>query len=319
LFSAKNISHQAAMWPTYASEGGSTYKAHHFPYHPTIHPLRRNNAVTNKPNFVELLKAHVLGGHGEEEKEFEKAYIQHLIDKKSPLHFGSTSKDKFDKKTQKLLGQLDVNGTVGNHQMDFYERDFLRWLSENRDKEIQLEKQGVNSKEIEKIMRNQHFDERADDWTSNKAIVDENGVEHPHKLGLDGYMYGLEWFTPEERTAIMQHLYDEEGGVDNHDTITLPSGEKIPSARLNYNNILRRTPDMNYMTRGQGFLGRNSSYRMESNEDDFDAGEGMFNQIALGELAHQPTSLKESFSHYILEEINNKYAKEIQSGSIPDL
>lgn len=319
LFSAKNISHQAAMWPTYATEGGSTYKAHHFPYHQTVHPLRRNNAVTDKPNFVELLKAYVLGGHGEEEKEFEKAYVQHLIDKKSPLHFGSTSKDKFDKKTQKLLGQLDVNGTVGNHQMDFYERDFLRWLSENRDKEIQLEKQGVNSKEIEKIMRNQHFDERADDWTSNKAIVDENGVEHPYKLGLDGYMYGLEWFTPEERTAIMQHLYDEEGGVDNHDTITLPSGEKIPSARLNYNNILRRTPDMNYMTRGQGFFGRNSSYRMESNEDDFESGEGMFNQMALGELAHQPTSLKESFSHYILEEINNKYAKEIQSAEIPDL
>ena len=325
LLGATSIAQQASLWPTYVGTGASSYKAHHFPYHESVHPMRKTNTVTGMPNFVELLRAFALGGHGEEEAEFEKKYIKHLKDKKSPLYFGASSKDtvvgrKLEYlKTQKLLGKLDVNGVVGNHQMDFYERDYRRWLLANRDIEIELEEQGLKPKEINEVLRNQHFDSRAKDWISDKhektTSFDTEGYEenveyHPHALGLDGYMFGLEWFTPQERTAIMKHIYDEMGGVDDHDHITLPNGEKIPTARIIHNNIMRRTPDMNYMMRGQGYHGRNAPYRLESNESDYETGEGAFNQVAIGELSHMPYNLEQSFSHYILDEINKKHTKE---------
>jgi hypothetical protein len=55
-------------------------------------------------------------------------------------------------------------------------------------------------------------------------VLDDKYEEHPTRLGHLGYMLGLEWFSPEERSAIVNHI--DEKGLDDHDLITLPNGQK---------------------------------------------------------------------------------------------
>ena len=42
-------------------------------------------------------------------------------------------------------------------------------------------------------------------------------------------MLGLEWLSPEERTAVMKGMRE---GVDDNHLIELPNGQKVPSVRL---------------------------------------------------------------------------------------
>ena len=215
----------------------------------------------------------------------EEAFHSHLLKNNSPVLHGLKNTNSTSK--TKVLGSLKLNGVNDSHQIDLYNRDFQRWFAQNQELLVKFQKEGRPKSEIENRMRHQHFEERADDWESNGYSEDANGEKHPHGLGLDGFMYGLEWFTPEERTAVMEQIHDEKG-LDGRDAITLPNGDKIPSARIAHNNLLRRTPEMNYMLRKGSAKGRNEHYQLESNEDDFTGGEARFNQRAVGTLAHSP-------------------------------
>ena len=100
-----------------------------------------------------------------------------------------------------------------------------------------------------------------------------------------------------------------EQGIDNKSTLTLPNGEKIPTARIAVNNLLRRTPEMNFMLRSNQNFGRNAHYRNQSNEDDYSQGENRFIRSALGESVHNHNDLLDyPIADYILSEINEKYA-----------
>ena len=285
LSGATDVKHSHAVWPTYKAGVGSTYKDYNFPYHKNNHPLRRMNTSSGRANFVEVLRAHSLGGHGDVEKEMEEAFHSHLLKNNSPVLHGLKNTNSTSK--TKVLGSLKLNGVNDSHQIDLYNRDFQRWFVQNQELLVKFQKEGRPKSEIENRMRHQHFEERADDWESNGYSEDANGEKHPHGLGLDGFMYGLEWFTPEERTAVMEQIHDEKG-LDGRDAITLPNGDKIPSARIAHNNLLRRTPEMNYMLRKGSAKGRNEHYQLESNDDDFTGGAARFNQRAVGTLAHSP-------------------------------
>ena len=311
LLGAKDIHHTHAVWPTYQADIHTSYKNHHFPYHEKAHPLRRINAHSGRSNFVETLRAHSIGGHSEDEKKMEAAYHTHLLKNASPVLFGL---GKGKNKTS-VLGSLKVNGVNDYHQEDLYNRDYQRWLKDNEHLTAQWQKEGKSKIEIANRLRDRHFEDRADDWESNSySEEDANGEKHPHGLGLDGFMYGLEWFTPEERTAVMRHMHEK--GLDDHSTITLPNGEKIATGRIAYNNVLRRTPEMNYMTRKGNVRGRNEHYRLESNEEDFKGGENRFIQRALGTLAHSPIKDGDHpISQYILDALNNHYGIDAEDES----
>ena len=305
------LSNHFSLWPTYIPESPHVpYREHHFPFHQVNHPLRRVHAVSGMPHFVEMIKSHVLGTAGEEEKDFEKDFEKELLPKNSPLLFGYKGQDK-DAKPVHILGPLRTNGTVHQHQMDLYERDFQRWHGNNRDIVDELAKSGLKGKELREAIKHEHFNSRSKEWVSDEEVLDENYDAHPVKLGHQGYMYGLEWFSPEERTAIRKHI-DEKGLRDKH-TITLPNGEKIPSARITYNALYRQTPEMNWFVRNPLMTGRNAPMRQENNDTDYSASEtGRFLQSGIGNLVHSGFrgESENSIASYILDELNDLYNDE---------
>ena len=83
------------------------------------------------------------------------------------------------------MGNISINGSTVTHQDDMYERDYKRWLMENTNQEESLVKEGYKPNDIEKIMRERHFDDRAKDWIS-EDIDPVSGL--PTALGHMGYV-----------------------------------------------------------------------------------------------------------------------------------
>ena len=271
------------MFPKYIAKPTSSYKDHHFPYHEFNHPLRQINSHSGLPNMFELLRALGPGGYGKDERDMERAWFKEMTEANSPLITGF----KAGKKSIPILGDINTFGTIGNHQYDLYERDFRRWQKENP-----LE-YGLTENEL----RDMHFNDKVKEWSSPT-----DGLSH------DGFMFGLEWFSPEERKGLESQISK---GIDDKTTLTLPNGQKIPSARIAYNNLMRRTPEMNFMIRSNAHFGRNSHYRQQSNEGDYSQGENRFIQSAVADTMHTYNSyLDEPVAKYILDEINDKYVEE---------
>lgn len=303
-----NKKHSHAVWPFYQPKDGKhPYQSHHFPFHEANHPLLRTHAVNGTPHYVEMLRSWALGGHGEAEKEMEKSFFSKL-GKKHPLISGYQAGDK---KNLKIIGDTQPNGTLLHHQHDLYERDYFRWLKQNKNREEELLGEGMSNTEMKEQLRKEHFANRAAMWEANddnNMVLSDKYEEHPTRLGHLGYMLGLEWFSPEERTAIQSHL--REKGLDDHSLITLPNGQKFPSARLTYNALMRMTPEMNWAVRPMTHMGRNAHYRQEDNDKDYSKGEqGMFLQQALGTLSHEPLEEFDgrSISSHILERVRENY------------
>ena len=308
LQSTVSSNRRHAVWPYYQPPSGAhPYQRHHFPFHEANHPLLRSNSVTEKPHYIEMLKSWALGGHGEKEKAMEKTFFKSL-GKKHPLVGGvQTGGKKIG-----VVGDTQPQGTLHHHQYDMYNRDFYRWQNKNGKLYDNMLAEGLEPKEALQRMREAHFDSKAEEWESNDTTLNvDTYEEHPNNLGHLGYMLGLEWFSPEERTSIMKHL--DEKGVDEHSTITLPNGEKIPSARLNYNALMRMTPEMNWGIRPMTMPGRNAHYSLEDNDSDYTKGEqGMFLQSQLGKLAHTGLDSMDgdSISNIILRRIKDNYTVE---------
>lgn len=296
-----------AVWPYYQpKDGKQPYQSHHFPFHEINHPLLRTHAVSGTPHYVEMLRSWALGGHGEKEKEMEKDFFDH-VGKKHPIVDGF----KANEKHVKIIGDTRPNGTLLHHQHDLYERDYFRWLKKNKNREEELLSEGMSNAELKEQLRKEHFADRAAMWEADddkNMVLSDKYEEHPTRLGHLGYMLGLEWLDPEERTAVMNHI--DEKGLDDHDLISLPNGQKIPSARLKYNALMRMTPEMNWAVRPMTHMGRNTHYHQEDNDKDYTKGEqGMFLQQGLGTLSHEPLEEfdNRSIASHILERIRENY------------
>ena len=138
-----------------------------------------------------------------------------MTEKNSPLVTGI----KVGSKTIPILGDINAPGTVAQHQHHLYERDYRRWKKQNADLETELQSRGLKGRELESELRHSHFDDKVKEWTSKEG-----------ELGLDGFMYGLEWFTPEERDSIEEQLHE---GIDNKTTLTLPISPFSTSTSVN--------------------------------------------------------------------------------------
>ena len=308
LQSPVNKRNAHAVWPYYQPKDGThPYQRHHFPFHEVNHPLLRTNAVTGMPGYVEVLRSWALGGHGEAEKEMEKDIFDYL----GPKHPMVAGHQPEGGKKVNIIGNTRPNGTLLHHQHDLYERDYFRWLKQNINRQEELLAEGMTNAEMKEQLRKEHFDDRAAMWEADddsNMVLDDKYEEHPTRLGHLGYMLGLEWFSPEERTAVDEHIRKK--GLDEHDLIPLPNGQKFPAARLVYNALMRMTPEMNWAIRPTTHMGRNAHYHQENNDNDYTKGEeGMFLQQALGSLAHEPLDEfdNQSLSSHILERIRDNY------------
>lgn len=320
LQSPSNPKNRHAVWPYYQpKDGAHPYQRHHFPFHEVNHPLLRTNAVTGTPAYVEMLRNWALGGHSEKEMEMEKKFFDKL-GSKHPLVGGY---QQGEGKKVNIIGDTRPNGTLLHHQHDLYERDYFRWLKQNINRQEELLAEGMTNAEMKEQLRREHFADRAAMWEADddsNMVLDDKYEEHPTRLGHLGYMLGLEWFSPEERSAIVNHI--DEKGLDNHDLITLPNGQKFPSARLKYNALMRMTPEMNWAIRPMTMMGRNAHYHQENNDNDYTKGEeGMFLQQALGRLSHEPMEEFDgrSIASHIHEAIRDNYGADKRMKYLPRL
>ena len=283
-----------AAWPSIDPNPSKSHVRLH-PFHSSVYPLLRMNAVTGKPAFVEMIRSMVFGGINQEHKDMERDFTQELLNddiNHAYLH-GIEGK--------KIGGYLYPNGSTGHHTHDLYERDFIRWRKDNEELEKQLMEDNTPHEDIEKMLRELHFENRADDWTSDKQVEtsadnwdysnwdeipqDEN---HPHALGWGSWMFGLEWLSPPERTAVYNHMMHPEKGLDEHDSIKMPNGDEIPTARFIYNFKQRIMPELNWWIRNNMKGGRNVPLYQESNENDYHMGFDKHGLETLSTQAHEP-------------------------------
>ncbi len=304
LSGADNVRESHAVWPRYVPTSSHPYQEHNYPFHHTNHPLLRMDSNKGNAGYVEVLRSHIFGGHSKEEAQMEKEFQKHLEAKKSPLIHGYNGK--------KILGSLRHHKSNYSHQHDLYERDYQRWNKLNSELKDQYLADGRSAEETENRLRVDHFNQRAKQWQSGGYVTDENGDNHAVGLGQEGYHLGLEWLNPEERTAVMRHLHEK--GVDNHNEIKLPNGEFIPTARLTWNNLMRRTPEKNWAIRASGHFGPNGHLRQETLEGDFRQGDNRFSQGVIGEAAHTYEIGGQPISHYIAEAIHNRFGIELPDG-----
>jgi hypothetical protein len=296
LQSVSDHKHGHAFWPTYNAPVGAPYQNENFPFHPMHHPLLRQHAVSGKPAFVEGLRKFVLGkgGHAQEEKEMEQAWLAELAGEKHPVTHGYKPDPKDPTRTIPIVGNLNEGmSDDAKHQVDLYERDFRRWMKANPEREdywrthqAEMVKRGYET--IDDALRNEHFDSRSNEWMSEDYAEDPYaGVSVPEGLGHMGYMLGLEWFSPQERQVVMDAINEGTVGTEHSKNITLPDGTKVPTARFIHNMLYRMTPEMDWATRKPKHFGRNAAMRLENNETDYAQGEeGRFLQSALGKLSH---------------------------------
>lgn len=287
-----------AVWPDAITTPGEPYHKKH-PFREETYPLLRKNPITKRRGFVERLKRMFLTPTEKEKAkshhvgESEKKWHDEGVKDVNPVMMGQ----HINGKRQFLFGgPLIVQGAVDSTNHDLYERDFRRWKLEN----------GHGNIDDTHDLRKEHFNSRADEWEGDdttfipppkedfsydKAFEDiesggEKGTHHGHGLGWASYMLGMEWLSPEERTAVMNHLEENGNLTPESQRIKLSDGTILPAARFAYNAMERITAELNWWGRAQNAHGPNMHKKLESNEKDFLSGENRFLQDGLNIAAH---------------------------------
>lgn len=138
----------------------------------------------------------------------------------------------------------------------------------------------------ELALRKLHADDRARSW-NHKHIDTEvkdkpfsyedldfdtgvdtkvESVDHGYNLGLGGFMHQLQWFSPRERTEIMNAMKDGLDKKKNQD-IKLPDGTTVSAGRIKRSTHHILNAMSNWGGRTDGFTNENLIPRKESNEE----------------------------------------------------
>ena len=125
-------------------------------------------------------------------------------------------------------------GPHGVHQNDTYNHHFNNWIKGNP--EALDNAPGSSQEEKMWHAKRAHFDHMAQQWISGENHIDDDGAEHSSKLGWLGYMLGLEFLEPQERTAVVEHMMNNGTDYDQH-------GTHIPMGRIKRNFHQRVLPE----------------------------------------------------------------------------
>ena len=252
-------------------------KPHEFPLHDIHNPLRFQNAITGRPEMIEMIRRNFLprnpGALSEmqEEMERDKLEQEHLRKKGSVNYHGIKDEDTDEREWPFRAPLKGLKEATLQHQHQLYERDYDRWGKSGsaKSKRLDLEEEYPDSPErVDYELRRAHFEDRADRWESDdvqyergeeptleELMAMEGGwgkhgadikpkpkVQHDHFLGDDGYFLGLEWLTPEERSLVRSHIEDK--GLHSQDAqeIVLPDGHILSAGRIIDNIRARYAP-----------------------------------------------------------------------------
>tara|TARA_R100001163_G_scaffold25194_2_gene20747 strand:- start:9291 stop:14843 length:5553 start_codon:yes stop_codon:yes gene_type:complete len=133
--------------------------------------------------------------------------------------------------------------------------------------------------EEELALRKLHAEDRARSW-NHKHIEyeepeftgyedfdpEEPHIEHGYNLGLGSFVHQLQWFSPKERTSIMNTIKD---GLDkpSNQSIKLPDGTTVSAAKIKNATHLILNQKSNWGGRTAGFTNENLFPNKETDED----------------------------------------------------
>ncbi|MHA2022806.1 MAG: hypothetical protein ACTSWQ_04005, partial [Candidatus Thorarchaeota archaeon] len=188
-------------------------------------------------------------------------------EKINELESDVASKTTLSDKSYPFFGGSKGHESDTKHQHSLRLRDFERWKKEQGDERLNE----LEGEDLEKM----HFDERmnklmGDDTVTehvdptkvlpeedvHQMIADGRNEElepykekHGHGMGWATYMMGMEFLTPQERTAVMEHL-DSDGTDDAEEqSIKLDDGHRIPMSRIKKNMEMRMSPEIEWWNR----------------------------------------------------------------------
>lgn len=157
----------------------------------------------------------------------------------------------------------------------------------------------------ELALRKLHADDRARSWehkhidkeTKEKPFSYEDldfetgedtaieSVEHGYNLGLGSFIHQLQWFSPRERTAIMDKMSDGLDKASNQD-IKLPDGTTVSAGRIKRSTHHILGLMSNWGGRTNGFTNENIIPRKENNDTQLSKKDQDSHFAALHDIIH---------------------------------
>lgn len=135
------------------------------------------------------------------------------------------------------------------------------WMSDITDSEMV-------EKEIPEKEQNvyAHWASTPEGTTFAEAEKQKEKIEHGHHLGEQSWIHQLQWFSPKERSAIMETINDGLDKAQNQD-IKLPDGTTVSAGRIkrSTHHIMGGLADWGGRT--AGFTNTNTIPRRESNDE----------------------------------------------------
>ena len=106
----------------------------------------------------------------------------------------------------------------------------------------------------------------APEGVSFEAAEQQSAIEHGHHLGEQSWIHQLQWFSPKERSAIMEAVHDGLDKAGNQD-IKLPDGTTVSAGRIkrSTHHVMGGMADLGGRT--AGFTNSNAIPRRESNDN----------------------------------------------------
>ena len=220
--------------------------------YPNAHPFDRDHNTLHRiePSSGLPMRFHILAKKFLPAKEGEKSIAEKIKNYEIAVEdyltkTGNHAISKNVKGGYSFLGPLYTGKGVNtlSHEVDAYNRDFERWKENNDDGSSDFE------------LRQKHFSDRLKSWEnrehkpeyeegSDPTLAEYYGtgvgdlenpkdMAHPEYLSDLAFKLGLEWYSPEERTKIFEHLHDKNKGSDsNRQLLKFDDGFELPMGRL---------------------------------------------------------------------------------------
>ncbi len=159
------------------------------------------------PPWIHLLRDYYLkpedGGLSPAEKDAKREKKWQEFHKAHPQYEDSGAKVKIGHPIVDAIQDPDAYlGTAEQSAHDLYERHYQNWLASND--LLTSTYPDLHGENSERELRKTHMNQATDNWLKiGQMTSDEDG--HPIGMGMFDYLFGLEWLSPEERTAVHEH------------------------------------------------------------------------------------------------------------------